>query len=518
MERTLAWDGSAVVAVDQCALPHDRVPLRLTTPDEVIDAIKRLAIRGAPAIGVAGALGVALSAHLNDGDEDAVRADARRIADARPTAVNLSWAVRRVLERLPEGTKALLDEALVMLDEDVRTNRAMAALAAETVLRLTDRRPLRVLTHCNTGSLATVAIGTALGGIKALAESGHVAEVIADETRPLLQGARLTAWELAEAGIPYRLCVDSAGPAAIATGLVDVVMVGADRITANGDVANKIGTYSLAVAAARSGIPFVVVAPESTVDESIPDGSGIVIEQRAAEEVTAFGGSQVALPGTPVFNPAFDVTPNDLVTAIVTERRVIEQRPGAELAEVARGLYRRGWMDGTAGNLSVRQGDRALITASGRSKGELTARDVVLVEATTGALVAGPKPSAETCIHAALYKLFPDCGAVVHAHPPHATAVAALSGPGSVRFTEFEIIKGLGLPDPSSVEVPVFVNWVEVPRIAEDIAARLTEQDPPVLLIAHHGVTAWGPTLEVARNRLESLEMLCRLHLLTHGR
>ncbi|HTI23987.1 MAG TPA: S-methyl-5-thioribose-1-phosphate isomerase, partial [Kutzneria sp.] len=248
MERTLAWDGAAVVAVDQCALPHERTVLRLTTPDEVIDAIKRLAIRGAPAIGVAGALAVALSAQLSDGDEQAVREDAERIANARPTAVNLSWAVRRVLTKLPGGARAVLDEALAMLEEDERTNRAMAARAADAVLGLTSRRPLRILTHCNTGALATVAVGTALGGIKELAERGLVEEVLAGETRPLLQGARLTAWELTQAGIPFRLCVDSAGPAAIAAGLVDVVMVGADRITANGDVANKVGTYSLAVA------------------------------------------------------------------------------------------------------------------------------------------------------------------------------------------------------------------------------------------------------------------------------
>jgi S-methyl-5-thioribose-1-phosphate isomerase/methylthioribulose-1-phosphate dehydratase len=518
LERTLAWDGAAVVAVDQCALPRERTVLRLTTPDEVIDAIKRLAIRGAPAIGVAGALAVALSAHLSDGDDRAVREDAERIANARPTAVNLSWAVRRVLTKLPGGARAVLDEALAMLEEDEQTNRAMAARAADAVLGLTSRRPLRIMTHCNTGSLATVAIGTALGGIKELAERGLVEEVLAGETRPLLQGARLTAWELTQAGIPFRLCVDSAGPAAIAAGLVDVVMVGADRITANGDVANKVGTYSLAVAAARSGIPFVVVAPESTVDESIADGSHIVIEQRHAEEVTAFGGHQVALPDTPVFNPAFDVTPNDLVTAIVTEQRLWPQRPAGQLAEVARGLYQRGWLDGTAGNLSVRLGEQALITASGRSKGELTAADVVLVEAETGERISGPKPSAETSIHAAIYRAFPDCGAVVHAHPPYATAVAAkamAAGQDTVRFTDFEIIKGFGVADPSELAVPVFTNWSDVTRIADEVGKRL-DGSVPVLLIGHHGVTAWGPTLEIARNRVECIEALCRLHLLTN--
>ena len=323
LQRSLSWDGDAVVAVDQCALPHEYRQLRLTTPDEVIDAIKRLAIRGAPAIGVAGALAVALSAraHTHDGqyDELAVRAEAGRIADARPTAVNLSWAVRRVVGKIGAGADAVLAEALTMLDEDVRRNRAAASNAADLVRQLCGQRPLRLLTHCNTGRLATVAWGTALGAIRELAADGGVTEVLFGETRPLLQGARLTAWELAEAGIPHRICVDSAGPAALAAGMVDCVLVGADRVCANGDVANKIGTYSLALAASRAGVPFVVVAPESTLDRSLARGADIVIEERAAGEVTEIGGVRVAPADTRAFNPAFDVTPADLVTAVVTE-------------------------------------------------------------------------------------------------------------------------------------------------------------------------------------------------------
>lgn len=326
MARSLAWEDGSVVAVDQCALPHDYREMRLRTVDEVVDAIKRLAIRGAPAIGVAGALAVAISADLHtvDGrcDVDAVLTDARRIADARPTAVNLSWAVDRVVARLDGGAPAVLAEALAILAEDEDRNRAAAANAAELVLRLCERRPLRLLTHCNTGRLATVAWGTALGTIRTLAEAGHVEEVLFGETRPLLQGARLTAWELAEAGIAHRLCVDSAGPAAIAAGMVDCVLVGADRVCANGDVANKIGTYSLALAARRASVPFVVVAPVSTLDPSLATGADIEIEQRSADEVTVFGGVAVAPAGTAVFNPAFDVTPADLVTAVVTEEGV----------------------------------------------------------------------------------------------------------------------------------------------------------------------------------------------------
>ena len=323
MSLSIAWRDGVVEAVDQCALPHEYRMLRLSTPSEVIDAIQRLAIRGAPAIGVAGALAVAMSAraHTRDGvcDEAAVRADAQRIADARPTAVNLSWAVRRVVDKLDGGADAVLAEAYEILTEDEQRNRAAAEEAASLVRRLCGQRPLRLLTHCNTGRLATVAWGTALGAIRVLAGTGHVAEVLFGETRPLLQGARLTAWELAEAGIPHRMLVDSAGPAALAAGMVDCVLVGADRVCANGDVANKIGTYSLALAAHRAGVPFIVVAPESTLDTSLTSGAEILIEERAAGEVTSFGGVEVAPAGTEVFNPAFDVTPAELVTAVVTE-------------------------------------------------------------------------------------------------------------------------------------------------------------------------------------------------------
>lgn len=323
---SLTWDEGCVLAVDQRALPHEYRVLRLETVDQLIDAITSLAVRGAPAIGLAGALGVALSAHRHssDGrtDEASVKADAARLSAARPTAVNLAWAVRRAVGRLAAGPQAVLAEAVDMLEEDATVNRAAAVRAADLVQSLVPDRPVRILTHCNTGRLATAAVGTALGAIIELHERGRVAEVLVDETRPLLQGARLTAWELGEAGVPYRLCVDSAAAAAMARGLVDCVLAGADRIAANGDVANKIGTYGLAVAAARHGIPFVIVAPESTWDRGLADGSGIVVEERDSSEVTGFAGVEAAPAGAAVFNPAFDVTPADLVTAIVSEAQV----------------------------------------------------------------------------------------------------------------------------------------------------------------------------------------------------
>jgi S-methyl-5-thioribose-1-phosphate isomerase len=331
MHRVLDWDGSAIVAVDQTALPAEVRVVRLATVDGVVDAIRRLVVRGAPVIGVAGAFGVALAAqgHARDGrlDQDAVRRDARRIVDSRPTAVNLRWAVDRVLTRLTDGVEAVVAEALTIQAENERANHTAARRAADVLRAACPDRPLRVLTHCNTGDLATLGGGTALGAIRALAGDGRIEEVIATETRPLLQGARLTVWELHQAGIPHRLCVDAAAAAAIAAGLVDAVVVGADRIAANGDTANKIGTYALACAAAHNGIPFVVVAPRSTVDPDTPRGADIPIEERDSAEVTRLAGTDTTIPGTRAYNPAFDVTPADLITAIVTEERV--WRPAA---------------------------------------------------------------------------------------------------------------------------------------------------------------------------------------------
>ncbi|MEU4671650.1 S-methyl-5-thioribose-1-phosphate isomerase [Amycolatopsis sp. NPDC023774] len=326
MRRTVSWADGAVVIIDQVALPGADRTLELRTVDELVDAIQRLAVRGAPALGAAGALGVALAAFAG-GPDGAVHAEAERLASARPTAVNLRWGVNRALGKLDDGPEAVLAEALAMLDEDEHLNRTASGHAVEVVLRETTRRPLRLLSHCNAGHLATVAWGTALGVIWHLHERGLVESVLVDETRPLLQGSRLTAWELAQAGVPYRVQPDGAAALAMSRGLVDCVLVGADRIAANGDVANKIGTYSLAIAAAHHGVPFVVVAPESTVDASITTGADIEIEERRAAELTEFGGVRIAPDGAAVFNPAFDVTPAALITAVVTENGVRLPQP-----------------------------------------------------------------------------------------------------------------------------------------------------------------------------------------------
>ncbi|MEV2224168.1 S-methyl-5-thioribose-1-phosphate isomerase [Nocardia vinacea] len=531
-DSSLIWDDGALVTIDQRELPHEVRELRLSTVEQVIDAIKTLAIRGAPAIGIAGAFGVviATAAHTTDGVVDVARveADAARIADARPTAVNLAWAVRRVLTKVPLGADAVLAETLAMLAEDGRVNRTAATHAADLVQRLCPDRPLRVLTHCNTGRLATSAFGTAIGAMRVLSERGAIENVLVDETRPLLQGARLTAWELAEAGIPHRLTIDSAAAWAMATGQVDCVLVGADRVTANGDVANKIGTYGLAIAAHHHGIPFIVVAPESTRDPKMATGADIVVEQRATAEVTGFGGVTTAPVDTEAFNPAFDVTPAELVTAVVTELGVVyganaEGDPGAAIADIARELYGRGWMPGTAGNISVRTGDTAVITGSGLSKGELTGADMVTVRIADSTPTPNQqrKPSAETTIHTAVYRTT-GAAAVVHIHPPHATAAATRAGSSdaltTLRITDYELIKGLVAKEPDGtyptvLDLPVFPNWPDVARIGADIEAHLLENPTaaPALAIAGHGITTWGDNLSQARDRAECLEALCEL-------
>ncbi|GAB2540337.1 S-methyl-5-thioribose-1-phosphate isomerase [Nocardia heshunensis] len=545
-QSSIAWADGALVTIDQRALPHELRELRITTVDEVIEAIKTLAVRGAPAIGVCGAFGVVIAARAATTDDVVdtarVEAEAARIADARPTAVNLAWGVQRTLARLADGVAAMEAEALELLAEDGRVNLAAATEAADLIQRLCGDRPLRLLTHCNTGRLATTAWGTAIGALRVLKQRGALAEVIVDETRPLLQGARLTAWEMAEAGIPHRLTIDSAAAWAMATEQVDAVVVGADRITADGAVANKIGTYMLAIAARHHGIPFIVVAPESTRDISTARGSDIVVEQRAASEVTGFGGVATAPEGTKTFNPAFDVTPAELVTAVVTEYGVLADpatartsasdrftepsalTAGAEIADIARGLYASGWMPGTAGNISVRQGDTAVITASGLSKGELTATDMVTVAVVDSKRVdeSGRKPSAETTIHTAVYRTR-GADAVVHVHPPHATASSiktAGSGVTTARFAGYELIKGLGSARPDVIDIPVFPNHADVPQIGADIEKYLTEHPdaPPVLFIAGHGITAWGATLAQARDRAECLEAMCELTTLTGHR
>jgi len=310
------------VAIDQTKLPSEVAVLDIFTVEDLVDAIRRLAIRGAPALGVAGALGAAMAVRDEPGHRDRGLAALRA---ARPTAVNLAWGVDQVVARLPDGEGAVLAAALEILESDAARNRALGERGADWLATRVDG-PIAVQTHCNAGALACVEWGTALGVVRSLHLRGRLRHVYVDETRPLLQGARLTAWELAGMGVDHTLVVDSAGATVLARGLAQAVVVGADRITANGDVVNKIGTYPLALAAARAGVPFLVAAPESTVDPALASGADVAIEVRDGREI--LGG----LPDTPTLNLAFDVTPADLVTAIVTEDRLVRPAAGERLA------------------------------------------------------------------------------------------------------------------------------------------------------------------------------------------
>ncbi len=311
--------------LDQKALPAEERWLELAGADEVAAAIKDLTVRGAPAIGVAAAYGLAVEARRGAGVAR-LREAAAHLARARPTAVNLAWAVRRMSARFGASPAELLAEAHAIRDEDEAACRRIGALGAPLV-------PLRarVLTHCNAGALATAGYGTALGVVRAAVESGNPITVYADETRPFLQGARLTAWELQRDGIPVTVLTDGMAGWLMSRGEIGCVVVGADRIAANGDVANKIGTYALAVLAAHHRLPFIVAAPWSTVDLDTPTGEAIPIEERAGDEVLTLAGQRIAPVGVPARYPAFDVTPAALVTAIVTERGVVRPPHAAGL-------------------------------------------------------------------------------------------------------------------------------------------------------------------------------------------
>ena len=329
-----------LIFIDQRRLPWSEEEVACSTAEEVARAIKDMVVRGAPAIGIAAALGLYLGIKDYQGDHqgllELLREKKRLLASTRPTAVNLFWALDRmekvaVSSPLPveKLKKRLRAEALRIWEEDLEANQAMGRLGAGLF-----SGESRILTHCNAGALATGGYGTALGVVRALHERGLVKLVLVDETRPLLQGARLTAWELAREGIPHRLISDNMAGHFMARGMVDAVIVGADRIASSGDVANKIGTYTLAVLARRHGIPFYVAAPTSTLDLSISSGDDIPIEERSQEEVTHLAGKRICPRETQAFNPAFDVTPHQLVTAIITEKGVVRPPYSLSLARL----------------------------------------------------------------------------------------------------------------------------------------------------------------------------------------
>jgi methylthioribose-1-phosphate isomerase len=343
MIQTLEWTKSGVVFIDQTKLPTEEVYVTCTTHQQVADAIRNMIVRGAPAIGVAAAMGIALGVkNSRAGNIADLKKEfgeiCENIRQTRPTAVNLFWAIRRMAEKfeslrmrtIPQIRQALIEEAQRMHAEDIAANQAMGRHGA-TLMPSSGG----VLTHCNAGALATAGYGTALGVIRAAVEQGKKIHVYADETRPFLQGSRLTAWELMKDGIPTTVISDNMAGVMMQQGKIGAIVVGADRIAANGDVANKVGTYTVAVLAKENGIPFYVAAPLSTVDLEAADGSRIPIEQRNKREVTHIGGKQMTPDGVGIENPAFDVTPAKYVTAIITERGIARAPYQDSLSELA---------------------------------------------------------------------------------------------------------------------------------------------------------------------------------------
>jgi methylthioribose-1-phosphate isomerase len=348
MLPTIEWKDDAVVMIDQRKLPASEVYVTCKTANEVAKAIKTMVIRGAPAIGVAAAMGIAVGMTRSRATgtkqfTTEFQKTCELMAGTRPTAVNLFWAIERMKkafaataqdgQSVDEIKRRLVAEARAIHDEDVQSCRAMGAHGATLV-----PSSARILTHCNAGALATAGYGTALGVIRAAAEQGKTIAVLVDETRPFLQGARLTAWELVRDGINTTVITDSMAGAMMRLGQVDLVVVGADRIAANGDVANKIGTYSVAVLAKEHGIPFYVAAPLSTVDLNTPDGNGIPIEERNEREVTHIGSNRLTPDGAQIRNPAFDVTPSQYVTAIITERGIARAPFSESLPQLFEGV------------------------------------------------------------------------------------------------------------------------------------------------------------------------------------
>ncbi|HVA80015.1 MAG TPA: S-methyl-5-thioribose-1-phosphate isomerase [Candidatus Binataceae bacterium] len=339
--KTIEWRAGAVRMIDQRLLPGREVIRTYRDYRGVAEAIRTMVIRGAPAIGVATAMGIALGMKGASGPNAARRFEtvARTLRATRPTAVNLAWAIERMRTVLATSLSLdagilfgrMRDEAIAIYEEDLAVNRALGRHGAALL-----EDPATVLTHCNAGALATAGYGTALGVIRAARESGKRVSVFADETRPFLQGSRLTAWELHQDHIPVTVIADNMAATVLARGGVSCVIVGTDRTAANGDVANKIGTYPLAVMARRHGVPFYVAAPLSSIDLNCRSGAGIPIEERAQSEVTEFAGKRVAPRGVRAFNPAFDVTPAELVSAIITERGVARAPYRKSLAAMKR--------------------------------------------------------------------------------------------------------------------------------------------------------------------------------------
>ncbi len=540
LPKPIWLEGEKVFLIDQTLLPTELNIIEICTEEQMWDAIKRLVVRGAPAIGLAGAFGVYLGAarKLESGNLMAdnfvaeVHKTGSYLDTSRPTAVNLHWAVSRmdrVAERLIQSgerdahvlVQGLLRECETMLAEDIAACRAIGEYGADILEQIPDFHTM--LTHCNAGALATSMYGTALAPAYIMQERGHDIAVYSDETRPLLQGARLTAWELSQSGIPVTSICDNMAGVVMAQGKVQAVIVGADRIASNGDTANKIGTYTVAVLAKEHGIPFYVAAPLSTVDFFINDGTQIPIEERKEEEIRQFNGRQTVPDGAKIFNPAFDVTPHRYITAIITEKGVayppfrqnlqalregtkttgaIVHELQCQVVHAARKMSQDGLASGSFGNVSAanRAWNLLAITPSGVLYDTMQPEDICIVHL-DGSTVDGIdnryRPSSELPMHCAVYAERQDANAIVHTHAAYCTAYASSGRPLG------PIISEMGMIAPGDVPcVAYFPPGTE--ELAQNTAIALKESNG--CLLANHGAVTLADTMDRAYMLAQILE------------
>jgi methylthioribose-1-phosphate isomerase len=525
-----------VHTVDQTRLPFAEVTLPLLDAGACHAAIVQMQVRGAPLIGVVGAFGMAF-AMRDDASDEALEAAIARFVGARPTAVNLRWAVDRVAGAIralsPSArAEAAWAEAVRIAEEDVEANQRIgehgAALLEPLIATLDGARPLRILTHCNAGRLATVAHGTALAPVYELHRRGVPLHIWVDETRPRNQGAALTAWELAQAGIPHTVIADNAGGLLMQRGEVDAVLVGCDRVAANGDVANKVGTYLKALAAHVHGIPFYVLGPRSTLDATTPDGASIVIEERDGREVTHAVGRradgtidevQLVPDGSNVANPGFDITPARYVTALVTEQgvRALDPEYALRVAIVdgARSLHPLALSAGTSGNLShrwTRDGvPGMLITPSAVPYEQMTSEMVVWMPLDESSVVQG-RPSSEWRMHRDIYVARPEIEAVVHAHPPHATALAVLPEIQRDGIPAFHYMVAVAGGD--DIQCAPYATF-GTQALSDHAVTALA--DRRACLLANHGILALGGDVAEALALAVEVETLAQMYAQARG-
>jgi methylthioribose-1-phosphate isomerase len=500
----------AVLVIDQRLLPHRLHTERLASAREVFTAIRDMWVRGAPLIGATAAYGLALGL-VQDGSDRALEDTAEMLQLARPTAVNLAWALQRmlrVLRPLPAARRAAAawDEADAIAEEDVAVNAAIGRHGLALLQAIAARRPgpVNVLTHCNAGWLATVDWGTATSPIYQAHAAGLPVHVWVDETRPRNQGASLTAWELGQAGVPHTLVADNAGGHLMQHGQVDICIVGCDRVTARGDACNKIGTYLKALAAHDNGVPFYVAMPTSTLDLSLADGlREIPIEERSPREVTHLSGLAadgrvldvcIAPVGTAATNPAFDVTPARLLSGLITEHGIVA---------AVRRLDALGMNRGSTGNLSHRCGAGMLITPTGMGADELRPQDLVWL-GWDGTLRGDWQPSSEWHFHQAIYLARPQLHAVVHTHSTHAAALACLRRALPAFHYMVAVAGGDSVPC-----VPYHLFGTEA--LSRAVATAFADRD--ACLMANHGLVAGGPTLAKAMKVVQEIESLCEVYL-----